>query len=404
MHTQPESSASPINPKYFTAAKPHTYQENLWHLHPAIVKRLVPLPNWVNWRWELNEKGDAWTKVPYQPRSLERKASTDNKWTWATHTEAVDNVDAGRVDGVGFVLFETNICAFDIDDCINLVTGEVDPTARALIKRCSVTYVEQTVSGTGLRIIGLGGTKYVNRKQKIKGSKVSIESYRFCARYVTISGLTFDSVKPNMPDLGNIDAILTEVVEELDRGSGKGNGSPQDSGPGDATGKGKPEANPFLESSLPRELLELVRNGAPIGDRSDQFFHAVKWLKDLQWSADDIIALLTSYPDGIASKYAAGDRIEAEVLRAYGKPDNPRPDGAQSEQSKAEAAPPSIELLWHGQAQDRAPRSWLVKNLIPETGSGLLSGQWGTAKSFAVLDLAGSTMTATPFAGREVTR
>jgi len=92
------------------------------------------------------------------------------------------------------------------------------------------------------------------------------------------------------------------------------------------------------------------------------------------------------------------------VLRAYGKPDSPQPDGAQSEESKAEAAPPSIELLWHGQAQDRAPRSWLVKNLIPETGSGLLSGQWGTAKTFAVLDLAGSTMTATPFAGREVTR
>src|SRR6516162_11156218 len=104
MHTQPESSASPINPKYFTAAKPHTYQENLWHLHPAIVKRLVPLPNWVNWKWELNEKGDAWTKVPYQPRNLERKASTDNKWTWATYTEAVDNVAAGKAAGKGFVL------------------------------------------------------------------------------------------------------------------------------------------------------------------------------------------------------------------------------------------------------------------------------------------------------------
>ena len=62
--------------------------------------------------------------------------------------------------------------------------------ATALIARCGATYVEETVSGTGLRIIGLGGTKYVNRKQKILGSKVSIESYRNCARYITISGMT----------------------------------------------------------------------------------------------------------------------------------------------------------------------------------------------------------------------
>ncbi len=28
-----------------------------------------------------------------------------------------------------------------------------------LIKRCGATYVEETVSGTGLRVIGRGGTK-----------------------------------------------------------------------------------------------------------------------------------------------------------------------------------------------------------------------------------------------------
>ena len=71
------------------------------------------------------------------------------------------------------------------------------------------------VSGTGLRIIGLGGTECVNRKQKILGSKVSIESYRNCARYITISGMTFDGVKPSLPDLGDIDQVITEVVDEL---------------------------------------------------------------------------------------------------------------------------------------------------------------------------------------------
>ncbi len=39
--------------------------------------------------------------------------------------------------------------------------------------------------------------------------------------------MTLDGVKPNMPDLGNIDAVITSVVEELDRENGTGNGTPE---------------------------------------------------------------------------------------------------------------------------------------------------------------------------------
>ena len=78
--------------------------------------------------------------------------------------------------------------------------------------------------------------------------------------------------------------------------------------------------------------------------------------------------------------------------------------GAQGKAQGAQQAQPPIELLWHGQEQARAKRSWLVKDLIPETGKGLASGQWGTAKTFGMIDLAGSIMTATPFAGRTVAR
>ncbi len=63
-----------------------------------------------------------------------------------------------------------------------------------------------------------------------------------------------------------------------------------------------------------------------------------------------------------------------------------------------------IEIFWHGNDYDRAARPWLVKDLIPETGQGLASGQWGAAKTFGVIDLSASIMTCTPFAGREVCR
>ena len=63
-----------------------------------------------------------------------------------------------------------------------------------------------------------------------------------------------------------------------------------------------------------------------------------------------------------------------------------------------------IELFWHGKNYDRAPRSWLAKDLIPETGCGILAGQWGTAKTFTGIDLSASVMTGTPFAGRPINR
>ena len=42
---------------------------------------------------------------------------------------------------------------------------------------------------------------------------------------------------------------------------------------------------------------------------------------------------------------------------------------------------PIFELFWHGKAYNRELRSWLVEEMIPETGLGLASGQWGTAKT-----------------------
>jgi hypothetical protein len=64
----------------------------------------------------------------------------------------------------------------------------------------------------------------------------------------------------------------------------------------------------------------------------------------------------------------------------------------------------AFELFWHGKQYDRANRPSLIKDLIPETGSGLLSGQWGMAKTFVALDLAASIVVGMDFAGHEVVR
>ena len=59
---------------------------------------------------------------------------------------------------------------------------------------------------------------------------------------------------------------------------------------------------------------------------------------------------------------------------------------------------------WHGDVDVQLIRRWLIKRLIPETGTGLLPGQWGTYKTFAALDLAGAVMTVPCFAGHPVKR
>ncbi|WP_267359519.1 MULTISPECIES: AAA family ATPase [unclassified Methylobacterium] len=62
------------------------------------------------------------------------------------------------------------------------------------------------------------------------------------------------------------------------------------------------------------------------------------------------------------------------------------------------------EIRWHGDGDPHADRGWLVRDLVPESGKGLISGQWGAGKTFGALDLSASVMTLTKFANRRTER
>jgi hypothetical protein len=65
----------------------------------------------------------------------------------------------------------------------------------------------------------------------------------------------------------------------------------------------------------------------------------------------------------------------------------------------------ALGLIWHGEGGDDGNTgNWLVADMLPETGVALMSGQWGTYKTFVALDLVASVMTMTSFAGRKVNR
>jgi hypothetical protein len=66
---------------------------------------------------------------------------------------------------------------------------------------------------------------------------------------------------------------------------------------------------------------------------------------------------------------------------------------------EAEEISKTASWCFHANSEPEAI-PWLIKNILPETGTGLISGQWGTYKTTVALDIAVSVMTAEPLAGR----
>jgi AAA domain len=75
--------------------------------------------------------------------------------------------------------------------------------------------------------------------------------------------------------------------------------------------------------------------------------------------------------------------------------------------TQAPAANPTTDdflAFWHGDVAVEQSRPWLVDGTIPEVGCGLLSGQWGTYKTFTAIDLACAAMSGTPIFESEIDR
>jgi hypothetical protein len=195
---------------------------------PSALNPLIELPNWLVWRLEQKPDGKP-TKVPYQAKNPRAKAKSTDPKTWATYDEAVAALKNGHdLKGIGFCLLGSGFAAFDIDDCRNPDTGELAPWASAFVARVG-SYTEITTSQTGLRIIGTtekkitGQTakerdkekteKAIHRKQKAVDG-ITLESYRLAERYIVMTG---DQLPGTSDQLVNIDAVMDQIVAELDK-------------------------------------------------------------------------------------------------------------------------------------------------------------------------------------------
>jgi predicted P-loop ATPase len=243
---------------------------------PAALQPYAGEPRWVLWRFE-TRKGKV-TKPPYQAHHPARHAKCNDPATWANFATALAAYQAGKGDGIGLCLLNSNLVAFDLDDCRDAQSGTLAPAARDLIKRAN-SYVEVTPSGCGLRIIGLGSGPKVQRVQPVPGANgMKIETYRRTERFIAVTG---NALPEAAPALADDDALVDQLIAELDA----------------ANGKTKQAKSGNKSSKRPRQinLDDLIRDGEQgwfDGDRSRAVWYAINELIRRGKSDPDITAIL----------------------------------------------------------------------------------------------------------------
>lgn len=274
-------------------------------LRPAL-QPLIAQRHWVIWKYEASKKGGKPSKVPHVAAAPSRRASSRNPQDWGSFETAIAAAKQHGFDGVSFALTETattRFAAFDLDDCRDPKTGTIAEWARLLIGETQ-SYIEITPSGMGLRIIGYGrADPPVNNKLKAPGGG-SCEIYRKTPKFIAVTGDAIDG-----REFANIDAAIDNHRRTTPQ-------TPEHEG-----GEDRPVDYAARAGDMPGWIMESVRHGAVVGNRSEEFFKVVRTLKGHGWAVGEIEALLADHPDGIAVKY--WNRLRQEVDRVYYKATTP---------------------------------------------------------------------------------
>ena len=173
-----------------------------------IPQQLKELPRWVIWKIE-HVRSDRTTKVPYQARNPDRRASVSNPATWATYDMAMEAAADPDVAGIGIVLGclgdGRNLCGVDLDGC--LFDGVMNPEAQSIVKALP-TYWEISPSRTGLKSIGFGSKPEDTGAVCTDASFERIEVYD-SGRWFAVTGHLYDG-----EDLQDVERPLAALCRE----------------------------------------------------------------------------------------------------------------------------------------------------------------------------------------------
>jgi hypothetical protein len=244
---------------------------------------------------------EGWTKVPYQPNG--QPARVNDPSTWCTYEAALAGRRSGEADGVALMLLDANIGIIDLDNSYDIGTKVTASWAQEIVGRAPKgAYVEPSVSGTGLHIVGKAhGPKLDTNTAMPDGGK--LELFRNTPRAIVFSFLPIQGAGN---ELVNLDPLLDELALEFMRRKATVQAE-----------RGRTREGHWARGAMHEDLFKVIAKGVSIGDRSDKFYNVVAWLKQLDWVVDSIVWLFEQHPNGIAAKYAG--RLRAEVQRAFDK-------------------------------------------------------------------------------------
>jgi hypothetical protein len=270
-----------------SGSKPSTHCGDFSKISPALLSAVGDLKIFVLWKWA--KRAGKWTKPPLRADDPAKSASTTDPATWSTLKQAVASyqANAARVAGVGLVLTSTSVAGVDLDHCRNS-DGTVDAWARPILKRAlnEMAYVEVSVSGTGFHILGTADRMPVTKVMAVKDAHpdAKVEVYfKPAGRYLTLSAVQHGRTGLALPDISD---FVGDVIAQV---SGE------------------------------RLVEDVLKKGAPKGERSEEFNKVVWAMAADGLSEDQICEELNKYPQGIAERYVGEGRLEKEVKRCFEK-------------------------------------------------------------------------------------
>lgn len=160
-------------------------------------------PAWVNVRDN--------SKLPMQTTKRECASSVDST-TWGTFAQAVENVQTGAYQGIGYVFHDTGLVGIDIDDGYD-EDGFLSQLAVDILGHCQ-SYTEKSRSGRGFHVLVRGDIPFKGRNNR----ELHVEAYK-TARYFIMTGRTllYTEIIENQGALDYIvSTYFADVVSEED--------------------------------------------------------------------------------------------------------------------------------------------------------------------------------------------
>lgn len=331
-------------------------------------------PQFVVWRY-IDRGGPKPSKVPFSPCNGQVASVTDAT-TWATYSESVAAFDNGGFDGIGFVFTDADpFTGIDLDDC----HGDADALAiQHRIFDAFQSYAELSPSGNGLHIIVRGS---------VRGSRRGHVEVYSTERFFTMTGNVYRDA-PIVDGGAALDVLMAEIARE------------------------KPSAfNPSANYQPATETDETIYKRAANAANGDKFVRlwngdASDLTGDKSGSAIDqaLVNMLAFYskdqsqiermwkacPQGQRAKtQERADYRRSTIERSFDR-DVGTLDFSHLFKAPTDELPVVMASALHGKPV--APRKWLVDQLIPAGTVTLFSGDGGTGKSLAALQLAVGTV------------